>query len=283
MAEGLAPTQGSLGLSVATYNWSLLFTAGPAVLAIAVLALLCSAWMHGLGARNLVIGVAASTYVFSIVSLYLGKTIQWNTHTIPVDQWNTRFAISPMLAVALLAGGGAQDLAAWLKRRRPLTRAGTPTPWSVGVVGVLVLALVGQTLWWAADPWERSGVLLKASNQGRIGEITEGFQWLHDNYTGGKVLIDETSTGYGAMPTLGISLKDCIMRSSEDFAAALENPEEYAQWVVVQRDVFENGLDKSNVNGDAVGAALHNDATFLQHYTLVYENGTDLFFERVDS
>ena len=130
MAEGLAPTQGSLGLSVATYNWSLLFTAGPAVLAIAVLALLCSAWMHGLGARNLVIGVAASTYVFSIVSLYLGKTIQWNAHTIPVDQWNTRFAISPMLAVALLAGGGAQDLAAWLKRRRPLTRAGTPTPWS---------------------------------------------------------------------------------------------------------------------------------------------------------
>ena len=286
VAEGMAPTGGSLGLSSATYNWSLLYTAGPALLAVAAVALLVSAVLHVMDIRNLVIGVAASTYVFSIVSLYLGKTIQWNLHTLPVDQWNTRFAMSPMLAIALLAGGLLQDVAGGtlqLSSRRVRWLTGWTTP---AVATLFAAGLVGQTIWWAQDPWGNSAVMSEATIQVHAkADVREGFLWLREHYDGGKVLIDETSTGYGSMPTLGIPLAQTITRSSgPDFELAVADPQRYAKWVMVQRDAYESGSESAtSAQTDMVGTAVRDQPYFLLHYRLVYSNEVDLIFERIDS
>lgn len=283
VAEGMAPTQGSLGLSVAGYNWSLLDTAGPAVLVIVTVALLVSALVHGLDTRDLVIGVSASTYVFSILSLYLGKTVLWNLHTIPVDQWNTRFAMSPMIAVSLLAGGAVHDASVHLFASR--RRVGRRTSGALIPVLVLTVALVGQTAWWAGAPQARSAVLSEAAVQVHAkSEVREGFLWLRSQYAGGKVLIDETATGYGSMPTMGIPLADCLTRSSGTaFEQALAAPQRHVEWVVVQRDAFENGSDSAtSAQSDLVGITLRDDRSFLLNYRLAYSNGVDLFFERVN-
>lgn len=299
VANGMAPTQGSLGLSFATYNWSLVLTAGPALLTTAAVALLATAMLHGLEIRNLVIGVAASTYVFSIISLYLGKTVQWNIHTLPVDQWNTRFAMSPMLAVALLAGGAVQDMTAYLAKHHS-AKAHHHTIQSTHdgrhhihanrllfalPAVVLASALAAQTIWWAGDPWNRSAVLAEARVQVHAkDEVRSGFLWLRNHYDGGNVLIDETSTGYGSMPTLGIPLIDCITRSTSEFTDAIANPQAYAKWVMVQREAFEQGASSStSAETDLVGSTVRDDPYFLLHYQLVYSNGTDLIFERVDN
>lgn len=281
VAEGMAPTKGSLGLSVASYNWPLLYTAGPAVLALAAVAIVLGALLHGLDTRNLVIGVAASTYVFSIVSLYLGKTVLWVLNTLPSDLWNTRFAMSPMIAVSLLIGGLVDD--ARSLPVRPFLQM--KTYFVVLAPIILVVVLVGQTVWWAHAPISRSTVLGEAHSQANASaEARNGFLWLREHYEGGSVLIDENSTGSAMMPTLGIPLKDCIMRSSgTEFELAVATPQRYAQWVVVQRDAFENGSESAtSAQSDAVGISLRDDPSFLLNYRLAYSNGVDLFFERVN-
>lgn len=268
---GMDPEAGNLGLSLTTYDWALLETVGFFVLGCAGLGLLLLLYREGLSSRNLVLGITLSTYVFSVLSLYLGKTIMWNVHTLPVDQWNARFAMSVMIP-AVLCTGGAVEL---LSRRGWRMRS--------AVALLLVAGLSAQTLWWAAAPWERSAVMREAKGQvmSRF-ERRAVFVWLRQHYRGGRVLVDETSTAYGSLPTLGLPLKEVITRSTGSiFHNAVRNPEEYARWVVMQRSAFTQGAHGSaSAQTDIVGRTLHSNTVFSERYRLVYQDSINVIYER---
>jgi hypothetical protein len=273
---GMSPTRGNLGLSLATYNWSLLYTAGFGMLILAAAGMCVLAYQDRFGVRTLVVGASLATYVFSVASLYLGQTIMWNTHTLPVDQWNTRFAMSVMIPVALAAGvavdAGSGRSAAWAPVVGRL------------VLGLAVVLLVAQTVWWAQAPWQHSAVMAEARVQVHAKtSVRSGFLWLHSHYHGGGVLIDETSTGYGSMPTLGIPLRECLTRSSGPvFARAIASPERHVKWVMVQRAAFERGSASStSAESDLVGSRLRSDPQFTVDYRLAYQDATNLVFERI--
>lgn len=274
--QGLVPATGNLGLSLATYNTALWYTAGPAILVIAACGLLFQFGRDRLGRRTLMILLAASTYVVSIISLYLGQTVMWDYHTLPENQWNSRFAASAMLLIALCVGTFIDVLLPAGKQRWRAFRD--------IVVASLLAALIGQTTWWAYDPWNRSAILAEARvQQQSLAASRAAFTWLSAHYTGGRILVDETSTAYGALPILGLPLKDSIIRSSGDlFDAAIANPVDYAQWVIVQKTAYDEGeASATSTSSDQVGIAMHNQTHFQTQYRLAYSDGTNLVFERI--
>lgn len=229
LTEGMAPTAGNLGLSLSTYSWALWLTAGPIVVAVGVFGMGVLALREGLSTRTLIIGVAASTYVFSVVSLTAGQSIMYVEQTVPHQVWNTRFAASTMIFLALVCGV-ALEWGPW----------GRSPQWRRVAAAVALVGLAGQTVWWAQAPWQRSAVLAEVRSQLQgTAPGREAAEWFRQNWEGGDVLIDETSGGYGIMPLLGVPLKDVYMQSSGDaYATALADPARYAQWIVVTTDAL---------------------------------------------
>lgn len=275
--QGLVTTKGNLGLTLSTYNWDLVETAGAVALTGAVCGAAVALWREGLSSRSLLLGLTWVSYAFSLFSLYAGQTVVYNDHSLPPGWWNTRFALSVMVPVALCCGYLADRLG-------PVARRGLPRVAAVPAVvlaTVLPLALVGQALWWSGDPWHRSAVLNEAKLwELSTADVTNAAVWLRSHHDGGPVLVDESANP--VLVRMGIPLRQVVDRASGAlFTRALRDPAGHAEWVLMR--LSGQGADATDVGRDLVTRAMLRDGQFPSRFRLVHRSGDFGVYQRIEA
>ncbi|UFS57892.1 hypothetical protein [Subtercola endophyticus] len=267
---GLLAYTHNAGLTLWTYDWSVLETAGLLTVVLGIAGAVVLAYTRGLSNEALVVWIMGVAYAFSLLSLFLGQTHMNNDHSLPQNWWNSRYtlAVIPWLAV----------LAAVLVDSIRKSRVWMP------VLALVALALVVQTAWWAADP-ARSSVIAEADGYVQLkaaSGATAAAAYLRDNYDGGDVLMDESAAGSALLPEIGIPLVDYYNRSTGDlFYQAIANPATHAKWVFVSTaDAPE--LSQTGV-ADLVYDAVKKDPSFTTMYRVVFDQGDYRIYERIDS
>ncbi|WP_116417460.1 hypothetical protein [Subtercola boreus] len=266
---GLLAYTHNAGLTLWTYNWSVLETAGLVTVLLGIAGAIVLAWRWGLSNKALLVWVMGVAYGFSLLSLFLGQTHMNNDHSLPENWWNSRYALAVIPWLAVLAAVFVDSL----------TRVPRVAPGLVALVG---LALVLQTAWWATDP-ARSSVIAEADGYVQLkaaSGATDAARFLHDNYDGGQVLMDESAAGSALLPEIGIPLVDYYNRSTGDlFTAAIASPATHAKWVFVSTaDAPE--LSQTGV-ADLVYDKIKNQSSFQTAYRVVFEKGDYRIYERI--
>ncbi|KQQ98622.1 hypothetical protein ASF74_13720 [Arthrobacter sp. Leaf145] len=264
---GLLPTKGNLGLTLTTFHWSLLETAGVVVLALAACGAVVLVFRRGFANSTLLVAVTGSAYAFALLSLFLGQTAINNDHSLPTTWWNNRFALTALPLVAVLVAVFVQEL----------TRPARLRPW---LVCALVGALVVQNVWWNEDPTGRLAVLA----EGRMSaesttNSTAAARWLNQHYESGGILMDESARGNAVLPVMGIPLKEIYNRASGDyFAPALDDPAKYAKWVFVNVEAGTGARDSGPT--DLVYQAIIKNPSFGVRYSVAFSTPTHRIYER---
>ncbi len=264
---GLLPTKGNLGLTLTTFHWSLLETAGVAVLALAACGAVVLVFRRGFANSTLLVAVTGSAYAFALLSLFLGQTAINNDHSLPTTWWNNRFALTALPLVAVLVAVFVQEL----------TRPARLRPW---LICALLGALVVQNVWWNEDPTGRLAVLA----EGRMSaesttNSTAAARWLNQHYESGGILMDESARGNAVLPVMGIPLKEIYNRASGDyFAPALDDPAKYAKWVFVNVEAGTGARDSGPT--DLVYQAIIMNPSFGVRYSVAFSTPTHRIYER---
>jgi len=264
---GLLPTKGNLGLTLTTFHWSLLETAGVVVLALAACGAVVLVFRSGFANSTLLVAVTGSAYAFALLSLFLGQTAINNDHSLPTTWWNNRFALTALPLVAVLVAVFVQEL----------TRPARLRPW---LVCALLGALVVQNVWWNEDPTGRLAVLA----EGRMSaesttNSTAAARWLNQHYESGGILMDESARGNAVLPVMGIPLKEIYNRASGDyFAPALDDPAKYAKWVFVNVEAGTGARDSGPT--DLVYQAIIKNPSFGVRYSVAFSTPTHRIYER---
>lgn len=264
---GLLPTKGNLGLTLTTFHWSLLETAGVVVLALAACGAVVLVFRRGFANSTLLVAVTGSAYAFALLSLFLGQTAINNDHSLPTTWWNNRFALTALPLVAVLVAVFVQEL----------TRPARLRPW---LICALLGALVVQNVWWNEDPAGRLAVLA----EGRMSaesttNSTAAARWLNQHYESGGILMDESARGNAVLPVMGIPLKEIYNRASGDyFAPALDDPAKYAKWVFVNVEAGTGARDSGPT--DLVYQAIIKNPSFGVRYSVAFSSPTHRIYER---
>lgn len=264
---GLLPTKGNLGLTLTTFHWSLLETAGVAVLALAACGAVVLVFRRGFANSTLLVAVTGSAYAFALLSLFLGQTAINNDHSLPTTWWNNRFALTALPLVAVLVAVFVQEL----------TRPARLRPW---LICALLGALVVQNVWWNEDPTGRLAVLA----EGRMSaesttNSAAAARWLNQHYESGGILMDESARGNAVLPVMGIPLKEIYNRASGDyFAPALDDPAKYAKWVFVNVEAGTGARDSGPT--DLVYQAIIKNPSFGVRYSVAFSTPTHRIYER---
>ncbi|WP_416430317.1 ArnT family glycosyltransferase [Paenarthrobacter nicotinovorans] len=264
---GLLPTKGNLGLTLTTFHWSLLETAGVVVLALAACGAVVLVFRRGFANSTLLVAVTGSAYAFALLNLFLGQTAINNDHSLPTTWWNNRFALTALPLVAVLVAVFVQEL----------TRPARLRPW---LICALLGALVVQNVWWNEDPTGRLAVLA----EGRMSaesttNSTAAARWLNQHYESGGILMDESARGNAVLPVMGIPLKEIYNRASGDyFAPALDDPAKYAKWVFVNVEAGTGARDSGPT--DLVYQAIIKNPSFGLRYSVAFSTPTHRIYER---
>ncbi|GGC95675.1 hypothetical protein GCM10011512_23390 [Tersicoccus solisilvae] len=268
--SGLLTTKGNLGLTLWTYHWSLLETAGTAVLVAALAGAVVAAFRWRLGTETLLLAVAGSAWAFSLVSLYLGQTAINNDHSLPTTWWNNRFALTAMPLVAL---GVATAVDALTRRAR----------WRLVAVPAVLALLIGQNAWFLADLGGRSAIVAEGEmSAASTTNSTAAARWLHAHYDGGGILMDESARGNAILPTLGIPLREIDNRAAGgSFERALADPAAHDRWILV--NVEGAGAKADTGPSDLVFRAIDARPDFGVQYRLVFRTATHCVYERVEA
>ncbi len=264
--NGLLPTKGNLGISLSSYNWAVIETAGAVVLIAALFGLVVLLRRELLSTTTMLAALLAVSYFFSIVSLYLGQTAINNDHTNPPNWWNDRFALSVCPLLALLVGVLADR-----RGRRPVRWA---------VPAVILVAIIGQNIWWAQDLPGRSAIVAEAARSQRdTAGAMQAAEFLAAHYVGGSVLLDESARGNEVLPVLGIPLQQVIMRASgAPFVEAVSDPAAHAEWIFANIAGLGVGLDSGPT--DLLTAALARPS-IAAHYRLVFTAADHAVYQRI--
>lgn len=264
---GLLPTKGNAGLTLTTFHWSLLETAGVVVLALAACGVVVLVFRRGFANSTLLVAVTGSAYAFALLSLFLGQTAINNDHSLPSTWWNNRFALTALPLVAILVAVFVEELAR-PARLRPV------------LIGALLAGLVVQNVWWAEDPTGRLAVLAEGRMSAEsTANSTAAARWLNEHYQSGGILMDESARGNAVLPVMGIPLKEIFNRASGDyFGPALEDPAKYARWVFVNVEAGTGARDSGPT--DLVYQAMVKSPSFNVRYSLAFSTPTHRIYER---
>lgn len=264
--NGLLPTKGQLAVSISSYNWALIETAGAVLLIAALFGLVVLLRRERVSTATMLTALLAVSYFFSIISLYLGQTAINNDHTNPPNWWNDRFALSVCPLLALLVGVLADR-----RGRRPVRWA---------VPAVILVAIIGQNIWWAQDLPGRSAIIAEAARSHRdTAGAVQAAEFLSDHYSGGSVLLDESARGNEILPVLGIPLQQVIMRASgAPFAQAVADPAAHAEWIFA--NIAGKGVGLDSGPSDLLTAALARPS-IAAHYRLVFAAADHAVYQRI--
>jgi hypothetical protein len=260
-ASGLLPTKGNIGLSIATYDGTVLGVVGIPALCLAALGGIVLIFTRGLSTTALLLWLLGFIYPFAILSLFLGQTAIRNDTSLPPGAFNLRFAAALVPLVALLIGVLVDS---GFRQRKAIG-------WSL--VGIATVATVSFPAWAYSDPAVRVDVIREGfSNASGGADATAAATWLATHNTGGDILIDE-----GANPVLmklDVPLSTIYARfTGSSYEKALANPADYVSWVYV---------DTGNA-ADLVWRELSDNPGFFTRFAPVFASGTVRIFERLDS
>jgi hypothetical protein len=268
--SGQLTSKGSIGITLWTYDWAVIETAGAVLLGCALAGLIFTVFRWGvISRRTLIIALLAVSWAFSLLSLYLGQTAINNDHTFPVNWWNNRFALSTVPLLALLTGVLVDSVP-----RQKFGRA-------MATVAVLV-AIAGQNVWWSQDIWNRSAVLAEAMQSHRDTEDSEALgRYLAEHYTGGGILMDESARGNAILPYIGIPLDQYDIRASgASFDEALKDPAAHDKWILATVATPDAPLDTGPP--DMVALDLAKNPSLADRYRIVQQINSHALYQRID-
>ena len=219
-------TEGSLAASLTVLGGSTWQVAGWVAIGLGLLGCAWLAATDGLGTRTLIAGVLLAPWVFNVAALYLGQTVIRNEFSVPPGHFNSRYALTALAFLALCAGVLVDALADGPVGRRlgRLRHAVAP---------VAALAILGQAVFVAAAPTERSPIIEEGRVQQTARELVDPvWDYLAEHYDGTGVLTDEVATTM--QPRLGVPLGDFyILAAGEHFEQALARPTQHVGWILV--------------------------------------------------
>ncbi|NQU38222.1 MAG: hypothetical protein HQ526_11600 [Actinobacteria bacterium] len=270
--SGMLPTEGNLGLTLWTYNWTVFQAAGLVLTLCALGGAVALIRTRGLDTSALLVWLMGIPYVFSIVSLYLGQTVVYNDRSLPQGWFNTRFGLPVLPFLVILAGVLVHQIwrTKWLHRQRGAR---------IAVAGVLTIAVVGQGVWWWQAPSERVGVLAEASFYERDNaQARAAADYLAANYRDGKILMDESHAQNSFLPYIGISLDQYYnISTGELFDEVLLRPNQFAEWIFV--DTKADPV--TGVASDRGYQAMQEDPSLFANYTRVFSAGDQAVYRRI--
>ncbi|KRB76908.1 hypothetical protein ASE01_09060 [Nocardioides sp. Root190] len=264
--QGQLTTKGNFGLSFKVLGWAIIESIGLIQVVAAGLGLAVLTWRRGIDDKALTIWLAGTSSAFLLFSLTTGQHIMVNDVSLPSGAYNNRYVLSAAPWAALLCAYLVQQLVSRSSFAAPRPRA------VVAAVALTACAagLIGQNLWWAGDPGERMTVI----EEGKLGEqnfaeVKEMARWLHDNYDGGGLLMDESADKLAVAPVIAIDFDEVYNRAAgEAFEDALAAPQRSVRWVVMHRTQVTTYATKAAL--DLVTEALATDQQFLADYALVH-------------
>jgi len=260
-SQGLLPTKGNLGLSISTFDWTVVGFIGLPLLALAAVGGVLALLTRGFSTTSLLIWIPGFIYPFAILSLFLGQTAIRNDHSLPPGLFNLRFAAGLVPLVALLIGVLVDVVAQrWV---------------SLGTIllGLTVAVAVGFVAWGFSDPLRRVDVIREGYSTTLSGtDSAAASAWLAQRVGSDTILIDE-----GANPVLmqfNVPLEHIYARfAGLRYARALREPSKYASWIYV---------DTGNP-ADLVWKALQNDPSFTSRFATVFQSGSVRVYQLVNS
>ncbi len=264
-----ASTKGSLAATLATLNLAVGASVGWALLVLAALGLIAALTILRARNRLLFLLTSATSYLFLIVALYTGQAVIWNQAIGATYIWNNRFGMASILPAALLAGLAVEAVPHLANRFRGGQRWGRSATTITAILTTLVL--IGQAGWFLQAPAERSLVITEAAeSMSRGADSRQAAAWLNTNYTGGAILLDETTWSNAVLPQIGIPLRDFYLRANDQyFIDALADPVGHVKWVWA-----------SNNSGDLV-ADLTKTSSFQANYRPAFANDTITIYTRI--
>lgn len=287
---GLLAYKGFLGLTLWSYHWAVIGTAGAVTAALAVVGLVVATGRYGLDNRAGVLWLLATGWAFSLLSLYLGQSLMNNMHTLPPVWLNNRYALVTAPWLGLLIG----VLVDWLRSRarafsarsRPdAVRGSWGEPAILATTWILALALVAQGAWMMADLSGRSAVLAEGREyleQKAADGSNAAATFLREHYDGGLILMDEAAGPNALLPQIGIPLREYLNRSTgELFTEALADPQSHARWLLytLPPDAF---LQQAQVS-DSVYARVTEQPAIAAAYETVFHSGQFVIAKRAGS
>lgn len=269
---GLLPTKGNAGLSVWTFGWSVVETAGIVLILLAFIGGAVLVLTRGLAVDAMLIWLMGITLPFNVFTLWYGQSTISNDHTLPPGWFNNRYALAVIPFLAMLTGF-LIDTAA---KSPHLARLRHGRLWLGGVLAAL---LVVQNAWWLQDLNGRSAVLAEAAErQLYSADEVAADAYLAEHYAGGKVLMDEVQIR--SAPILGLPLTELYNRSSGvHWEQSLMEPSRNVAWIYA-----------STHRADGAGAALQDQVSQTMHehperftnYEVAFQNATRTVYKRVD-
>jgi hypothetical protein len=271
IARGIVTTKGNLGISLTVYDWSLWEILGGVVVVAGALGFLLLFFTEGLSIRVLTLGLAFSTYVFMVASLYLGQTVIWNDHSMPPSLWNVRFAVSPIVFFALGTAAFVDRLGGWLRRTPRSAGAPGRRLLAAGPAVVVALALLAQFGWWARDPGTRSPVVAEG-HLSLVLRPTKVIDYLRRHYDGGHILMNESAPRNAIIPLVGLPNRDYWdVSTGAGYDAALKSPTTHATWIVVNTSLHTD-------YPDPVYLYMRQHRELFANYDIVAKDGSEVLY-----
>ena len=259
--QGLIPTKGNLGLSLFTFDWTVVGFIGIPLLVLAAIGGVIALLTRGFSTTSLLMWLPGFIYPFAILSLFLGQTAIRNDHSLPTGLFNLRFAAGLVPLVALMVGVLVDAFA------RRWVRLGSI------VLGVTVAVAVAFAAWGFSDPLRRIDVIREGySTTLSSTDSAAASAWLAERVGNDSILIDE-----GANPVLmqfNIPLENIYARfTGLSYAKAVLEPSRYVTWIYV---------DTANP-ADLVWEKLRNEPSFLARFATVFQSGSVRIYHLVSA
>jgi hypothetical protein len=267
LQQGLLPTYHDLGKSVVFWLEDVRLIAGSIIsvlAAVGLAALLFTSARQRMLGPMLVAAVALSSFVFYIVSLYVGQASlilpRFVPHNSPYQMSNLRYGLQALLPIGLFV--------AYLAARRPKVLG----PLLIGLVLEQGVASVIAHQVMAYEDGTK-GLSSQLVSKGPDGSRVE--DWLRGNYDGGLVLMDDYRRPVGPVES-GVPMRSFIGVGNKPYwQESLTNPGTHARWIVLQQSATDALWNGFNVKGRSILA---------DHFVEVYRSGSiHVFKQRVES
>lgn len=251
-------TKHNLPISVATYTIAVLINNGIIMFTLFIAGLLV--YLRRIPRRPYYLApmLLLVPYLFNIVSLYIGQSVIWLPMIKPFFEtyFNARYGILLLPAVAFFVG----IFASYSSIAKHFVL--------YAVVLQAVLFLHPSIL----PVFGNEGIITLRDTVSSVNSQTKAAsQFLHDNHTGGLILVSSASADAFIFRT-GIPLKNFITEGTGHYwREAVAEPAQHATWLVFFQD-----------HTDRVGRAMKRYKRLEKNYQKVYEDQTYQIWKRQD-